>query len=125
MSIFVQSGGSGGPAPGTEGLVHEIRFPLGLVDASSTTSIPANAYVIDAELDVTTPYDAGTTVKIGRVGSTSLVQAVGDNNPEIADLYSVDQDTLWGATAVVLATVAGAPAAGAAAVIVRYVVPEG
>jgi hypothetical protein len=92
---------------------------------SSTAEIPANAVVLSATLEVTTPYSAGATVSIGRTGSTALIQATTDNLATVAGTYDVPQDTAWGATALpVLITVAGTPAAGAGFCIVQYVVPD-
>ncbi len=104
-----------------DGGVQEIRFALGTATASSTTSIPNNAIVIAAELNVTTPYTGGATVSIGTAGSPSALQATTDNNPQAAGIYQVMQDTAYPGPATVQATVAGAPIAGVAQVIVRYI----
>jgi hypothetical protein len=112
-------------ATGNGADVLEIRFTLGTATASSATSIPIGSIIITAQLDVTTPYTAGATISIGQTGSVSEFMAVGDNNPQATGLYETPQDTAAASTNPVLATVAGAPAAGAAQVIVRYVVtPE-
>lgn len=116
MTIFVQSAGAGGAE-------QEVRFDLGLVDGASDFVLPAGARVTDAELDVTTPYSPGTTVTIGRASSPALLQGAGDNDPEVEALYGRHQDTAWGTAAAVVATVAGAPAVGASAVIVRFTMP--
>lgn len=112
-------------ADGT-GAVKEIRFVLdNTASQSSATSVPANAYVISAELKVTTPYSGGSTISIGRTGSTSLLQTTTDNLTTAANSYVVDQDTAFGGSALpVLVTVGGAPAAGAGVAIVRYTVPS-
>ena len=104
-----------------DGGVQEIRFALGTATANSTTSVPNNAIVISAELDVTTPYTAAATISIGTAGSPSALQATSDNNPQAAGIYQVMQDTAYPGPATIQATVAGGPIAGVAQVIVRYI----
>jgi hypothetical protein len=109
-------------AIGPDGGVQTIRFAVALVNVSSTTTIPAGAIIQSTELDVTTPYSGGATISIGQTGTATLLQATTDNSPQSANLYHVDQDVAWGASPLaVLVTITGAPAAGVAAVIVRYV----
>lgn len=109
-------------APSVSGATYMIRTTLGTAaSTSSATQIPANAIVYDARLDVTTPYSAGATIALGITGTTNLFMATTDNTPQIAGLYQIMQDTSVGASAAaLLATVAGAPAAGAAQMIVLY-----
>jgi hypothetical protein len=120
-------GGGASPSGGGAAAVTEIRFLIGTgATQTSATPIPANAIVVDAELDTqsagTTPYTAGTTIEIGSATSLALLQATTDNTPTSAGLYAVHQSTGWGgAGSKVTVTVAGAPVAGAAFVIVRYV----
>lgn len=106
--------------------VSTIRFTIGVAATTdSTTSIPANARVLEVRLAISTPYSPGATVSLGRAGSTSLIQAVTDNDPQSANTYTLPQDTDWGAAALpVRATVAGAPAAGAATILVSYSLPD-
>jgi hypothetical protein len=110
----------------TDGGVQTIRIPVALATVSSTTTIPANSVIQSTEINVGTPYSGGATISIGQTGSTALLQATTDNTPQSANLYGVEEDVSWGASPLaVLVTVSGAPAAGAAAVIVRYVqVPQ-
>jgi hypothetical protein len=105
------------------GHVQEIRFAIGTAAAqNSATSIPNGSIVVDAELDIVTPYSAGTTIEIGNAGNAALLMPTGDNTPTIAGLYQDHQDTAFaGGPATVLVTVGGAPAAGAGFCIVRYV----
>jgi hypothetical protein len=111
---------------GASGSVREIRMPItNAASQSSTTIIPANARVSDVKAVVTTPYSAGATITIGQTGSAALLQATTDNLPQTAGIYDVEDDFAWGASALaVLVTIAGAPAAGAGAVIVTYSVPD-
>jgi hypothetical protein len=112
-------------APSISGVTYMIRTALALATASSATSIPANAIIYDARLDVTTPYSAGATISLGITGSTALFMATTDNTATVAGLYQVMQDTSVGASAAaLLGTIAGAPAAGAAQMIVLYGVPN-
>ena len=103
-----------------------VRFPIvAQATTSSATSIPVNSVIVDARLDVTTPFSVGATISIGQAGAPTEFQLTTDNNPQVNGLYQVTQDTVAASTNPVLATVAGGPVAGAATVIVQYVVtPE-
>ena len=113
-------------SPSVSGAVFEIRMPITTAASqSSATSIPANAVVSSAELDVRTAYSSGTTLKIGQTGTLNLLQDTGDNFPTVQNLYRAPQDTAWGASALpVLVTITGAPSVGSGFVIVRYSVPN-
>jgi hypothetical protein len=106
-----------------DGGVQEIRFAITNAAAqNSVTSIPSGAIVVDAELDITTPYSGGATITVGNAGSPALLMGTTDNNPQANGLYQVHQDTTYaGGPATVLVTIAGAPAAGAGFAIVRYI----
>lgn len=108
------------------GAVREVEFTLANTPASqsSTTVLPANVVVTKVQLSVTTPFSGGATIAIGQAGSTSLLQGTTDNNPQVAGIYDVNLDQAWGAAPLaVLATITGAPAAGAGKVIVHYTTP--
>jgi hypothetical protein len=113
-------------APSVAGATYMIRTALGTAAAtSSATQIPANAIIYDARLDVTTPYSAGATISLGITGTVALFMGTGDSTPQVAGLYQIMQDTSVGASAAaLLGTIAGAPAAGAASMIVLYSVPN-
>ena len=112
-------------APSVAGATYMIRTTLGTATASSATQIPANAIIYDTRLDVTTPYSAGATISLGITGTVALFMATTDNAATVAGLYQVMQDTSVGASAAtLLGTIAGAPAAGAAQMIVLYSVPN-
>ena len=119
--------GGGSPSGGGAAEVTEIRFAIGTgASQTSTTAIPANAIVVDAELDTqspgTTPYSPGTTIQVGSATSLALLMATTDSVPSSAGLYAAHQSTGWGgAGSKVTVTVAGAPVAGAGFCIVRYV----
>jgi hypothetical protein len=115
-------------ATGTGADVLEIRFTLGTATTSSATNVPIGALVVTSQIKITTPYSVGATLSLGQSGSVTEFMGVGDNNPQgtAGDLFEVPQDTAAASTSPVLATVGGAPGAGAAVVVVRYVVtPEG
>jgi hypothetical protein len=113
-------------APSVSGATYMIRFAIGTAaSVSSATQIPANAIIYDARLDVSVAYSAGATISLGIAGTVALFMATTDNTPQVAGLYQVMQDTSVGSSAAaLLATVAGAPAAGAAQGIALYAVPN-
>jgi hypothetical protein len=100
-----------------------VRMPLALVTKISSLTIPNGAIVSWAVLVVTTPYSVGTTWAVTRTGDgTKILMAAADSDPEVADAYQVPQALDWGAVGAgtVTATVAGAPAAGAAILYIAY-----
>jgi len=116
-------GGSGTTITGAERV---IRYAVGTAATQdSVTKIPADAIVLEAWLDVQTPYTAGTTISIGQAGNLTLLQTATDNDPLTAAIYQVTQDTDWGGVALVVrTTVAGGPVAGDGFVVVRFAVPD-
>lgn len=121
-TAWINAGGSS-----MSGAIRVVRY--GVTNANgaqdSASSIPANAIVLRAELNVTTPYSPGATISIGQNGSPTLLEATTDNLPQTAGIYQVPQETSWGGSALpVRATIAGAPAAGAGFVTVEYSVPD-
>jgi hypothetical protein len=118
-------GGSGGGNLGGLGNVIAIRFPIdtGAIQ-NSATSIPVGFRVLRTVVEITAPYDPGTTITVGRTGAPALLQDTPDNTPNLAADYAVDEDIDWGPTATpVRATIAGAPAAGAGFILVEFVEP--
>jgi hypothetical protein len=111
---------------GASGAVQEIRIAVALVTVSSVTSLPIGSIIVDAQLDITTPYSGGATISLGQTGAVAEFQATTDNLPQATGLYQNMQDTAAASTNPLLVTVVGAPAAGDAQAIVRYVVtPQG
>jgi hypothetical protein len=111
---YVDSGGA-------SGAVQEIRFAIGTATVSSATQIPANAQISECQVEITTPYSGGSTISVGQTGAVTLFQLTSDNLPTANGIYSVDQDTAQGAAPLeVLATIGGAPGAGAGFVIVKF-----
>lgn len=115
-----------GSSQQTSGSVRCIKFAIGTsASYSSASDIPANATILSATVDVTTPYSGGATISVGRTGSTSLLQATTDNLPTAANLYKVEQNTAWGGSALpVLVTIGGTPGAGVGTVVVLYTQPN-
>jgi hypothetical protein len=113
-------------APSVAGVTYMIRLPITTAASqSSATAMPANAVVYDARLNVTTPYSAGATIKLGITGTTNMFMDTSDNTATLANLYDLAQDTTIGASAAaLLVTIAGAPAAGAGFAEVLYSVPN-
>jgi hypothetical protein len=112
--------------PSISGAIYElVTMITNAASQSSATTIPANAYVTNVVLNVTTPYSAGATIAVGQTGSTSLLLGTGDNTPQVADEYQSTLAVSWGSTAYpVLVTITGSPAAGAGYVVVEYCVPN-
>jgi hypothetical protein len=108
------------------GTVRSVRLELDTnATQESVKLIPANAVVLRARVNVTTPYDAGTTISVGRSGSLTLLQATTDNLATAVGVYEAPQETQWGVTSgVVTVTVAGAPVAGEGFVVVEYTQPD-
>ena len=119
-----------GPTGATPaGTVQEIRYsigPTGPANYDSATSL-TGVIVTDAEVKVTVPFTAGSTLTIGSTGSPALLQGTGDNNitapvGSSGNLYAIHQDTPFAGPSVIRATLAGATGAtGAGFIIVRYV----
>lgn len=102
--------------------VQEIRFAIGTgATQNSATTIPNNAIVIEAQLNITTPYSTGTTITVGNSTTANLLMVTTNSAPTAAGFYTVPQDTTFTPAATVQVTVAGAPSAGAGVCIVRYV----
>jgi hypothetical protein len=116
---YVDSGAEGG-------VIRAIRYTIGTgATQDSTNTIPANAFVFEATVEITTPYSGGTTISVGQPGSLTLLQLTSDNLPTSANTYTVFQDTSWGGSALVVrTTIAGGPVAGAGVVLVKYSIPS-
>lgn len=115
-------------APAVTG-VTAITFDVPHVTTSSATSIPATASILRVTVFITTQFSGGATLEIGIGGTPALLFGTGvvDPTQPAGTVYNVDpQGSSWlswpgGA---LLATVGGAPAAGAATVQVTYGIPS-
>jgi hypothetical protein len=108
----------------TAGAQFVIRIPIALVTVSSATSLPANAIISDAKLDIVTPYTAGATLQLGVTGIPAAFMATTDNTPQTAGTYQLMQDTAAPSANPLLVTITGAPAAGAGYAVLTYSVPN-
>lgn len=109
------------------GAIREIRYAITNANGAqdSADKVPANAVVVSAEFNITTPYSGGATLTLGHSGNTTLLQTTTDNLSTVAGHYQVMQDTSWGGSELtVRTTVAGSPAAGAGFAIVKYTSPN-
>lgn len=106
------------------GGIQEIRFTVGTATASSVTLIPTGARVLRARVQINTPYSAGATLDVGKVGTVNLVFDNSEIDETVADTYLKDLDAAWGAAASVLTTIGGGPVAGASTIIVEYAMPQ-
>ncbi len=128
--IWDEDGGSWvkiGDIGSVTGAIRRIRYTItNAASQDSASSIPASARIERTDVEITTPYSGGGTIAVGKAGGTAdLIQATTDNDPQTSNIYSVPQDTSWGAgAAAVRTTIAGAPAAGAGVVSVWYSVPN-
>jgi len=112
-------GGSGG-----SGSLNVIRFAVG-TDATtdSSTSLPASARVMYAHFEVTTPYDGGTTISVGRAGAISEYITTAGIDTQTAGINAAFQDTDGGSSAIRV-TINTSPAAGAGVCVVWYTNPS-
>ena len=119
-----QQGPTGPQAP-TAGAVSTIDFAIGTAaTTTSATLLSTGAIVLRADVTITTPYSPGATIEVGQAGSLNLFQDTPDNVPTVADFYSAPQRTAAVTATSVVATIGGAPAAGAGFVTVQYAVPN-
>lgn len=108
------------------GAVRTIRFTLdNTASQDSSSEIPSGYRVIEARIEVTTPYSGGATIEMGDTSTSDLIFSAGDAKEQKADTYIVEQDTAWPSDSVVRVTVGGTPAAGAGVAIVKYANPNG
>jgi hypothetical protein len=114
--------GGGGGAPPTPVVQTSqwIEFVVGTATVSSATSIPAGSRILRRLLVVTTAYSAGATIALDDAAALTIM-ATTDNTPQLANEYVREDRVVWPLAVAVRALVGGAPAAGAATVMVEYV----
>lgn len=118
------NGGGGGGAGGSPAS-RWIRVPVGLVTVSSATFVPLGAYIVQARLQVSVAYTAGTTISLGYTGTVAAFLATDENAPGLVETYYKFQETSIGAAPrALLVTVAGAPIAGSGVAWIEYVNPD-
>lgn len=119
-SVWVKIGDIGS----VTGAVRTIRKVIDNSAAQDTTFLPpANCRILSASFEVTTPYSGGATVSVGKVGDLELLMAATDIDAQTADTYEIEQDTDFGASAVIRVTITGSPAAGAGVLLVKLANP--
>jgi hypothetical protein len=104
-----------------------IQFSVGTATTDSATSLPAGAYVYDANVEIVTPYPEGTTIEVGQsIGAPDTFQQTSDNDPSTIALdgYSLAQTTQSAGGAPIRATVGGAPGSGEAIVTIQWAQPQ-
>ena len=120
-------------SPGTYGVtyarsaggsaVSEIREVVGLVTVTSATPIPTGARIQEIRVYTDTTYTPGTTFAVGTAGTPGLLLAAADtavfDDPAPQALEFPISDVAWPGGPLVL-TIGGAPAVGAARVVVLY-----
>lgn len=113
-------GPAGPPGPGEAGGVQTIDFTIGTGTVDSVTSIPNTAIVYNAWITITTPYSGGATLELGSAATPTLLQGTSDNNPQVDNIYALEQRTPWPIAGAVRCTVGGAPGVGAGKVTIQY-----
>ena len=104
-----------------------VAMPLALATKVSTGTIPDNATIHWALLDVTTVYDtASPTFEIKRTGDATVIPiAAADSKLKKLGIYETPQRTSGGVTGAgtVTATLVGSPTVGAATLLIAYSIP--
>jgi hypothetical protein len=111
-------------SPSVSGAKYAIDLDVLLATKTSVAQIPANAVITRCDVKVTSAYNSGVLISVGRSGGTTLLQATTDNFPEVANDYDALQRTDWGTAAALVVTLSGTAATqGAARVHVEYGLP--
>ena len=104
-----------------------VRMPLAIATKVSTGTVPDNAEIVDAWIQVTTAYDAGALFDIKRTGDAGVApMGTGDSDLATVGTYHVPQDRVnWGSTGLgtVTATLTNIPTVGVAELFIAYVTP--
>lgn len=108
------------------GPLRVVRFAItNAATQDSSFSLPANVRIFSTRVEIATSYSGGATIQIGQPGNLNLLQDTGDNNPQVTNIYEVEDDIAWGGSDnVVRVTIAGAPAAGDGFVVVMFSNPN-
>lgn len=116
----------GDGAPQAIGYVRRIRIPIDTsASKTSTTSIPADAQVLEVVTEIENPYDNNAEISVVIDGSVSdmTIQPSNEINPAVAAIYSsegqdemVDSDT----EGPVRVDITNSPSSGSGNVIVKY-----
>ena len=93
----------------------------------SKKTIPANAIVTNAFINMLVVYSPGTLIQVGQDGLPALLMDTNDSVPDALSLnqYDADQLTPWGKIPrPVLVTVTGFPTVGSCICAVTYFIPS-
>jgi hypothetical protein len=113
------TGVGGGGGGSVTGAMRVIRFTVGTAATTdSVTAIPSGGRVQFCSLEITSPYDAGTLIGVGRIGFAPTYMTVSQNNPESIGANVVFNDVAT--VGAVRVTITGSPAAGASICTVWY-----
>lgn len=85
--------------------------------------LPAGSYVRSVSLTIVTPYTSGTLIEIGDAGISDRLMTSGANDAQNVGTYDSVSNLQYAASVQIVATISGAPTAGAAMVIVDYIIP--
>lgn len=102
------------------------KMSLGTSTAISSSSLPNNAVIMEARVEVTTAYSAGTSMQVSRTGDgTKVMCSTSDLDPTVQGTHMIGQVTNWGSTGAgtVTVTISGSPVAGASVLYIGYVTP--
>lgn len=96
-----------------------IKIAIGTTASyTSTTPVPANAYISRVVCKITTAYSAAATVAVSITAQS--IMAATDLNAQIVNTYEKSEPKEIAAGGVVTVTIGGAPAAGVGIVYVEY-----
>jgi len=85
--------------------------------------LPAGAFVRAISLEITSAYSVGTLIDIGDAGLVDRLMTNVANDPLAINTYTTVANVSYIAATQIIATITGAPTAGAARVIVDYIIP--
>lgn len=121
-----------GLSPGGGGSFAAFKMTVLLVTKASTQSLPSGDLVPSLKVRVDTPYNSGSTVAIGRAGSTSLLlPPTGGNSIDIVNasagvVYDLSDGLMvdWGGSSTPLLVTMSGATAGQLTVFCSFVAPE-
>jgi len=102
------------------GITSTRRVAIGTSDVNIGAALPANVRVVEAKVNITSAYTAGTTITLGRSGAVGEIATAEEIDPETTGIYQVDLMQLYGSSTQLIASVTGA-STGAGYVIVTFV----
>lgn len=107
----------------TDGAIRCVKATAGTSTAYSTTSIPTNARVMRAELEITTAYSVGAIIALGYINdANALLSTTNISNSQGLTMYGKNIDHVWPTAAAVQIFISGAPATGACTAKVYYAI---